>query len=1322
MMRRLFLFAFLVVLGGLFAPRAHAQSTFVMSSLTLENGFVIGECSTQPDGPTASLYGITSVCAMAENGSQLNSWSCSGRDALDCSSSLFNLFFANNPGATYTMTGRHFLNLPPDSIVVGTFDDPLDYIDNTLIPESCGASCTVNAADEIDRAFLQISQILLAGTETSLTTVTITPDSVTLGPGQSATFTSNLGTSWSSPGPGSVSQGGVYTAPTPITANQTTQVTVCSADGVSCAQATVNLIPISISINPTTLTLNQGQSFAFVADITGAKFTDVAWELTPPSPGGGSFTASTTAPAEAIYAAPSNFSTEQTVTLTAKSNTDPTKTASATITLSPVTVTINPAGPFVAVPGLAQTISATVTNSVGSTGSVAWTLSPPNAGSIASSGPTTASYTGPSSPVLTSPTSATVTACVTTNPGINPATIICATPLTLQLIPPVVVSGFAGSLIAGQSGQFTINGSGFGTAPTVALSDPSITFSVTSAGTSSISGTISVPTLAPPEAVTFTVTNSTDGIVPAPTGSGATVVSPVQLTTALSPGMVNLDEGQQSAFTATVTCKTAGQLGCTVPQTVNWSLTANLGSVSSAGVYTAPASITAQTSLQVKACPSINPGGSPCGFATINLNPIIVTVAPLTAALDGGQTNKFTANVSGIPPGGNLGVTWSLLPAGSPGSIDQTGLYTAPNPVITPQTISVQACSQTDTTRCGTATVVLTPPNVAVSPGTVSLSAGQTQQFSTVVTGIPNGGSVTWSLLPQLGTISASGLYTAPSPSVIGQQTVKATACSTTQMSVCGTAVITLLATQDFVTSAAPSSVTLASTGGTATYNLETQYINGGSATLTYTIGGLPAGVTGSIANSVLTVTVPSGTATGDYPFTVTVTGGTTTHKLNLDFSVVAAADFMLSAQKGSSGELVQPQAAAGYPLSISPVSGFTGTVALTVTGLPAGVTANFTPSSIAGGTGGSWLIVTTSSTTPAGVFTLTVTATSGAIAHTQNLALLVDAAADYSVLLSGTPPTQISQSGNWGFAVGNVKDLFSGLVQYSVSGLPAGMTSSMTNASVAGATLGTVSTLTLTVGSAVANGTYSITVNATSGTITHSTVISVQVATFTLAPTGSSSGQSGFVFNYSVPAKPGYTGTINLTSTGAPAGAMVSFSPASVPGNGTFTATVSFANTVPPGNYTITFNASDGTNTASSTQQFIILTSPDFTVPAIASATTTAGSAATFSVSVTGSGGFAGSVSFSASGLPAGATASFNPTSVKGSGSTTMTVSTASSTPTGTFTLTVTASGGGSSHSQTTSLVVNAPAPPPVQPRGGGGCGAAGTIGQGCAQVNPAP
>ncbi|MFD0823169.1 hypothetical protein ACFQ0D_33745 [Micromonospora zhanjiangensis] len=70
--------------------------------------------------------------------------------------------------------------------------------------------------------------------------------------------------------------------------------------------------------------------------------------------------------------------------------------------------------------------------------------------------------------------------------------------------------------------------------------------------------------------------------------------------------------------------------------------------------------------------------------------------------------------------------------------------------------------------------------------------------------------------------------------------------------------------------------------------------------------------------------------------------------------------------------------------------------------------------------------------------------------------------------------------------------------------------------------------------------------------------------------------------------------------------------------------------------------------------------------------------------------------MTLSAGGLPAGATATFNPTSVTAGGSATLTITTAASTPTGTYTVTVTGTGASATHTASYTLTVTGT---------GGGC-----------------
>lgn len=90
-------------------------------------------------------------------------------------------------------------------------------------------------------------------------------------------------------------------------------------------------------------------------------------------------------------------------------------------------------------------------------------------------------------------------------------------------------------------------------------------------------------------------------------------------------------------------------------------------------------------------------------------------------------------------------------------------------------------------------------------------------------------------------------------------------------------------------------------------------------------------------------------------------------------------------------------------------------------------------------------------------------------------------------------------------------------------------------------------------------------------------------------------------------------------------------------------------------------------------------------------------GQSASNSITVTLASGAAQAVTFSASGLPAGVTALFSPTSCGPSCSSTLSLSTTGSTPTGNYTVTVAATGGGVTRSTNFPLTVTAPTTPPA-------------------------
>jgi len=102
---------------------------------------------------------------------------------------------------------------------------------------------------------------------------------------------------------------------------------------------------------------------------------------------------------------------------------------------------------------------------------------------------------------------------------------------------------------------------------------------------------------------------------------------------------------------------------------------------------------------------------------------------------------------------------------------------------------------------------------------------------------------------------------------------------------------------------------------------------------------------------------------------------------------VVTVADFSLSATPAS--QTVLPSGSTSYDATAAAGTGFTGTVMFGVSGLPQGTTATFSSSSVTG-SGSTTLSVATSLLTLPGSYQLTITGSSGGLAHDVSVTLVV--------------------------------------------------------------------------------------------------------------------------------------------------------------------------------------------------------------------------------------------------------------------------------------------------------------------------------------------
>jgi hypothetical protein len=206
----------------------------------------------------------------------------------------------------------------------------------------------------------------------------------------------------------------------------------------------------------------------------------------------------------------------------------------------------------------------------------------------------------------------------------------------------------------------------------------------------------------------------------------------------------------------------------------------------------------------------------------------------------------------------------------------------------------------------------------------------------------------------------------------------------------------------------------------------------------------------------------------------------------------------------------------------------------------------------------------------------------------------------------------------------------------------------------------------------AVANNDFSISANPTTVTVTQ--------------------GQSGTT-TISTAITSGNTQTVSLTLSGLPSGASATFNPTSVNAGGSSTLSLN-SGTAAAGTYALTVTGTGTSTTHTASVSFVVRapTANDFSISANPSSVSAAqGGTATSTIATMVTSGSAQSVSLSASGTPAGTTATFNPASVTAGNSATLTLAVGASTAPGTYTITVTGTGTSATHTTSVSLTVTA-------------------------------
>jgi hypothetical protein len=446
----------------------------------------------------------------------------------------------------------------------------------------------------------------------------------------------------------------------------------------------------------------------------------------------------------------------------------------------------------------------------------------------------------------------------------------------------------------------------------------------------------------------------------------------------------------------------------------------------------------------------------------------------------------------------------------------------------------------------------------------------------------------------------------------------------------------------------------------------------------------------------------------------------------------------------------------------------FNSSIALSASGVPAGATATFTPTAIsAPGSGSATMTIAVGSTTATGTYNVVVTGTGGGKTHSTTITLTVTAAGGSAQQLLGNPGFENgSVATPWVASAGvidssTLQPARSGIWKAWMNGYGSTHTDTLSQQVTipANATRATLSfwlyVYTVETTSTTAYDTLAVQIRSSSGTVLTTlanysnlspkapyaqatfdvTSFKGQTIQVYLLGTEDGSLQTSFIIDdfslgidasgdtsdFAIASSPtslavtqgdsgnstisttlsgSFNSSVALSASGLPAGATSTFNPTAIsaPGSGSATLTIAASSATATGTYNVVVTGTGGGKTHTTTISLTVTPAAsdpgDFAITASpTSLSLTQGNSGNSTITTTLSGSFNSGVALSASGLPAGATPTFAPTTISapGSGSATLTIAASSTTATGTYNVVVTGTGGGKTHTTTIALTVTA-------------------------------
>lgn len=198
----------------------------------------------------------------------------------------------------------------------------------------------------------------------------------------------------------------------------------------------------------------------------------------------------------------------------------------------------------------------------------------------------------------------------------------------------------------------------------------------------------------------------------------------------------------------------------------------------------------------------------------------------------------------------------------------------------------------------------------------------------------------------------------------------------------------------DFSLSASPSSGSVVQ-GTSVTTTVNTATVSGSSQTVALSVAGLPTGASATFSpssvtsgsSSTLTISTTSTASTGSFPLVITGSTASGSHTTGYTLQVTAVSAFSLTATPATVNVSLGQRAST--TISMTTLSGTAQTASLSVSGLPRGVKASFSPASV-NPSATSTLTLSVSSHSKAGKYTLTVKGT-GTLSSASTTVVLSD-------------------------------------------------------------------------------------------------------------------------------------------------------------------------------------------------------------------------------------------------------------------------------------------------------------------------------------------